>query len=76
MNEIKKNEKLRRTRISFWLNLTICVITMFLAFKSLDSLDLWKSVASSVVFIGFFVLTILAFRRMNKLQKEVDKTIL
>ena len=69
MNTLDKTEKLRRTRIAFWINLSICAISMILVFKCIDSQILWKIVASSIGFLGFLSLTLLLFRQIIRLQK-------
>jgi hypothetical protein len=69
MNSLDKAEKLRKTRIAFWINLPICAISMILVFKSIDSQVSWKIIASSIGFLGFLSLTLLVFRQMIRLQK-------
>jgi hypothetical protein len=69
MNTLDKAEKLRKTRIAFWINLPICAISMILVFKSIDSQILWKIIASLIGFLGFLGMTLLVFRQMIKLQK-------
>jgi len=69
MNTLDKTEKLRRTRIAFWINLPICAISMILVFKCINSQILWKIVASSIGFLGFLSLTLLLFRKIIRLQK-------
>lgn len=66
---MNKEEQLRRTRIAFWINLPICIISMIILFRSVDTGILWKILASSLGFLGFLGLTILVFRQMIKLQK-------
>jgi hypothetical protein len=70
MNSLNKAEKLRRTRIAFWINLPICAISMIILFKSIDSQILWKIIASTIGFVGFLSLTLMAFRQLIRLQKE------
>lgn len=69
MSSLDKAEKLRRTRIAFWINLPICAISMILVFRSIDSQILWKIIASSIGFLGFLSLTLLIFSQMIRLQK-------
>ncbi len=66
---MNKEEQLRRTRIAFWINLPICIISMIILFRSFDTGILWKILASSLGFLGSLGLTILVFRQMIKLQK-------
>lgn len=70
MNSIDKTEKLRKTRIAFWINLPLCAISMIIFFKSIDSQVLWKIIASSIGFVGILSLTIMVLRQMIRLQKE------
>jgi hypothetical protein len=70
MNLIDKAEKLKKTRIAFWINIPLCAISMIIVFKSIDSHILWKIIASSIGFFGFLILTIMVFRQLIRLQKE------
>ncbi len=69
MNLSDKTEKLRRTRIVFWINSLICAISMIIVFKSIDSHLLWKIIASSIGFVGFLSLTLIVLRQLIRLQK-------
>jgi hypothetical protein len=69
MNLLDKAEKLRKTRVAFWINLPICIISMIVLFKSIDSQILWKIIASSIGFLGFLSMTLLVFRQLLRLQK-------
>ncbi len=70
MNPQEKVEKVRRTKIAFWINLPICAIAMITVFKSIDSQILWKIIVSSIGFVGFLSLTLIVFRRLIRLKKE------
>lgn len=51
MNSLEKAEKLRKTKIAFWINLPICTVSMILVYKSIDNQILWKIIASSIGFL-------------------------
>jgi hypothetical protein len=69
MNTLDKTEKLKKARVAFWINLPICIISMIVLFKSIDSQILWKIIASSIGFLGFLSMTLLVFRQLFRLQK-------
>jgi len=69
MNTLYKAEKLRKTRVALGLNLLVCVISMIVLFKSIDSQILWKIIASSIGFLVFLCMTLLVLRQLLRLQK-------
>ena len=69
MNPVNNKEKLRRSRVAFFVNLPICVLSMFTVFKAIDSQSLWRITASSIGFIVFLSFTILSFKQMIRLTK-------
>ena len=73
MNSFDNAEKLKKTRIAFWMNLAICAVSMIIVFKSIDSQIMWKMIASSIGFLLFLSMTLLLFRQMIRLQKVVSK---
>jgi len=65
-----KKEQLKKIRIAFWISLPICIISMIVVFKSIDTNIIWKIVASSIGFLGFLSMTLLVFRQLKKFQKD------
>ena len=70
MSITKKTEKLRKTKVAFWINLLITVVSMIIFLKIVDSMILWKIIASSIGCLGFLCLTILVFIQLMKIQKS------
>jgi hypothetical protein len=68
---MNKNEKLRRTRIAFWINLPICLMSMIVVYKSIDSMVVWKIIASSIFSLVFINMTMIVFQKLRRLQ-ELD----
>jgi hypothetical protein len=62
----KENDNNKLTKVSFWINLTMCMITFIVLLKSFDKNVLWKEIASSISFFIFLTFTILIFRQMTK----------
>jgi hypothetical protein len=74
MNSLNKAKKLRRTRIAFWINLSICAISMITVFKSIDSQILWKIIVSTIGFVGFLSLTLIVLSKLIRLSAtKTDK---
>ena len=70
MTAEQKREKRRITGIAFWSNLILSALSLLIVFESMESLVLWKIVASLVGFIGFSCLSLLAFPQMMKLGRR------
>lgn len=71
MDTMNKNEKLRRTRIAFWINLPICLMSMVVVYKSIDSMVVWKIIASSISSLVFINMTMIVFQKLRRMQ-ELD----
>ena len=71
MDTMNKNEKLRRTRIAFWINLPICLMSMIVVYKSIDSMVVWKIIASSISSLVFINVTMIVFQKLRRMQ-ELD----
>lgn len=69
MNAIAKKRKLKKTKIAFCINLSICLISMIIGIEFLDSLDLWKIIACAVSFIISLNIIILITQELIRLQK-------
>lgn len=70
-NKMKQANKelLRRTKIAFWVNLVLCLISFTVLYKSIESETMWRIIASSIGFVVFLSFTLLAFREMNRVKK-------
>jgi hypothetical protein len=71
MDAIDKNRKLIKARIAFWINLPICLMSVFAVYISIDSMVLWKIIASSMFSLVFINMTMIVFQKLRRLQ-EVD----
>ena len=68
---MNKNEKLRKTRIAFWINLPICLMSMIVVYKSIDSMVVWKIIVSSISSLVLINMTMIVFQKLRRMQ-ELD----
>ena len=71
MDAMNKNEKLRKTRIAFWINLPICLMSMIVVYKSIDSMVVWKIIVSSISSLVLINMTMIVFQKLRRMQ-ELD----
>lgn len=69
MNAKVKKVRLKKTRIALWINLPICIISMVIGIESIESMVLWKIIASAISFIISLNITILVFQQLIRLRE-------
>jgi len=70
MTIIEKPGNLKKIKITFWINLIITVVSMIIFIKTVDSMILWKIIASGIGCLCFLALTVLVFIQLMKIQKQ------
>ncbi|MTK52640.1 hypothetical protein [Paludibacter sp.] len=64
-----KTEKLKKALTAFVMNLIMCIFSLIMSIKSIDSQIIWKVIASCASFVIFLTMTILVFRQLMRLKK-------
>lgn len=72
MNSPDKTARFKKTRNAYWINFSLSIISMNILLESIDSLILWKMIASSIGFLGFISLTCWFYRQLIRLQQADD----
>jgi protein-S-isoprenylcysteine O-methyltransferase Ste14 len=67
---MEKEEKLKKVRIVLLVCFPMCLMSMNVVFKSLESHVVWKIIASSVGFLFFLGMTIMVYLQFIELRKS------
>ncbi len=72
MNAKAKKVKLRKARTAFWINLSICILSLILGIDCINNPVLWKIISCAIIFVISMNIAILIFQELIRLQKAEE----
>lgn len=69
MTALERKRKLKKSRVVFFVNLPICIISIILGIEFINSMILWGMISCGFIFLISLNLAIIVIQHMNRLQE-------